>query len=250
MRIVIAHDKQDLGCRAAEDGAERIRKALAARNTANVIVATGTSQFEMLAVLTRAPGINWNQVTFFHLDEYAGMSMEHPASFRRYLKERFVNHLPQPPRAFHFLNGELDARAECRRVGRLLAEHPIDVAFVGIGENGHLAFNDPPADFQTQEPYIVVELDEACRRQQLGEGWFRTLDEVPRQAISMSIQQIMKSAAIVCTVPDARKAVAVRAAVEGPVTPAVPASILQTHAAAVLYLEPESAKLLASMSTC
>jgi len=245
MRVVIARDKQDLGRSAAEDGTQRIRQALAARGTANAIVATGASQFEMLAALTRAQGIPWNRVTFFHLDEYLGMSVEHPASFRRYLWERFVSRLPLPPRAFHFLDAEAKAEVECQRVGRLIADHPIDVAFVGIGENGHLAFNDPPADFQGETPYIVVDLDEGCRRQQLGEGWFKTLAEVPTQAISMSIRQIMKATAIVCTVPDARKARAVRAAVEGPVTPDVPASILQRHAAATLYLDPASAQLLA-----
>ena len=244
MNILIATDKQDLGRRAAADGAALIRAAIAARAAANVIVATGASQFEMLAALTQAPQIPWNRVTFFHLDEYAGMSIEHPASFRRYLWERFFSRLPLPPRAFHLLDGEADLHQERQRVGRLIAEHPIDVAFVGIGENGHLAFNDPPADFQTNSPYIVVNLDDACRRQQLGEGWFKTLADVPRQAISMSIGQIMKAAAIICSVPDARKAVAVKAAVLGPVTPNVPASILQRHAAATLYLDPASAQLL------
>jgi glucosamine-6-phosphate deaminase len=244
MRIIIARAKIEMGCRAAELGATLIRDALAARGTANVIVATGASQFEMLEALTTAPAVAWDRVTFFHLDEYAGMSSDHPASFRRYLRERLFSRLPVAPLACHLLDGEADLQTECQRVGRLIAAHPIDVAFVGIGENGHLAFNDPPADFADDEPYIVVQLDEACRRQQLGEGWFRTLDEVPRRAISMSIKQIMNASAIVCTVPDARKANAVQAAVEGPVTPAVPASILQRHPAATLFLDPESAKLL------
>jgi glucosamine-6-phosphate deaminase len=248
MKIAIACDKEELGKMAAEDGAQRIREAMAARGAANVIVATGASQFEMLAALTRAHGIPWNRITFFHLDEYVGMSIEHPASFRRYLWERFISRLPLPPRAFHFLDGEADPEAECRRVGRLIEQHPIDVAFVGVGENGHLAFNDPPADFQVGTPYIVVKLDEACRRQQLGEGWFKTLAEVPAEAISMSIRQILKAAAIVCTVPDARKAAAVRAAVKGPVTPEVPASILQQHAAATVYLDPASAQGLVGAS--
>jgi glucosamine-6-phosphate deaminase len=244
MRVVIARDKEDLGQRAAEEGAEQIRQALAARATANVVVATGASQFEMLAALSQSEEIAWNRVTFFHLDEYAGMSAAHPASFRRYLWERFVTRLPLPPRAFHFLDGEADLQAECERVGGLIANHPIDVAFVGIGENGHLAFNDPPADFEVEAPYIVVNLDEACRRQQLGEGWFKTLAEVPVKAISMSISQIMRSKTIVCTVPDSRKAAAVRAAIEGPVTPEVPASILQRHKAATLYLDLASAQML------
>ena len=177
----------------------------------------------------REPDIAWNRVTGFHLDEYVGLPIAHPASFRGYLWQRFVSRLPLPLAAFHFLDGEGDPQAECRRVGEIIRRHPIDVAFVGIGENGHLAFNDPPADFETEEPYLVVELDDACRRQQLGEGWFPTFDDVPQQAISMSVRQIMKSRAIICTVPDERKAEAVRNAVEGEVTPQVPASILQRH---------------------
>jgi glucosamine-6-phosphate deaminase len=236
--------KQKLGQQAAADGAAAIRKALHDRGEANIIVATGASQFEMLDALTREPDIAWNRVTGFHLDEYAKMPITHPASFRLYLWQRFISRLPLPPRAFHFLDGERDLQAECDRVGDLLQKHPIDVAFVGIGENGHLAFNDPPADFQTEAPYIIVELDEACRRQQFGEGWFPTFDDVPRQAISMSIRQIMKSKSIVCTVPDKRKAEAVRNALKGKVTPDVPASILQEHTSVTVYLDRESASLL------
>jgi glucosamine-6-phosphate deaminase len=242
MKIVVAHDKQELGCLAAADGVERIRGCIAAQGSANVVLATGASQFEVLAALSRSERVAWNRVTFFHLDEYVGLGIEHPASFRRYLWERFFSRLPMPPRAIHFLDGESDATAECERVGGLIAKHPIDVAFVGIGENGHLAFNDPPADFDVERPFIVVNLDEACRRQQWGEGWFPSLAEVPDKAISMSIRQIMKATAIVCCVPDARKAKAVRAAVEGPVTPNVPASILQRHPAATLYLDQESSR--------
>jgi glucosamine-6-phosphate deaminase len=160
------------------------------------------------------------------------------------LWERFVSRLPLPLRAFHFLDGESDPQAEAVRVSDIIRRHPIDVAFVGIGENGHLAFNDPPADFQTEDPYIVVQLDEACRRQQLGEGWFPTFDDVPREAISMSVRQIMKSRAIICTVPDRRKAEAVRDAVEDDVTPKVPASILQRHERCTLFLDKPAASLL------
>jgi glucosamine-6-phosphate deaminase len=244
MDIVIMADKRELGKAAAAAGAERIRAALRERGTANIIVATGASQFEMLEQLVREPDIAWPHVTAFHLDEYVGLPIAHPASFRRYLRERFVSRLPLPLAAFHYLDGEGDALAECRRVGALLRPHPIDVAFVGIGENGHLAFNDPPADFETDEPYLVVELDDACRRQQLGEGWFPTFDDVPRQAISMSVRQIMSSRAIVCTVPDERKAEAVRNAVEGEVTPHVPASILQRHECATLFLDGPAASRL------
>jgi glucosamine-6-phosphate deaminase len=244
MNIKIMPNKEQMGKSAAANGAELIRKAIAARGEANIIVATGASQFEMLAALVAAPNINWNRVTGFHLDEYVGLAIDDPASFRGYLWQRFVSRLPLPLRAFHFLDGEEGATAECRRVGEIIRRHPIDVAFVGIGENGHLAFNDPPADFDTEEPYIVVNLDDACRRQQLGEGWFPTFEDVPKQAISMSVRQIMKSGAIICTVPDERKAAAVRNSVEGEVSAEVPASILQRHEACSLYLDKPASSLL------
>jgi len=246
MELVICDDKQALGQRAGADGAVLIRKALDEHGKAAIVLATGTSQFETLDALVGASGIDWSRVTAFHLDEYLGLSGSHPASFRRFLRERFVERLPQRLAAFHFVNGEAaDPAEECARLGELIRSRRIDVAFIGIGENGHLAFNDPPADFETDEPYIVVELDEACRRQQLGEGWFPTLQDVPRQAISMSIRQIMRAENIICSVPERRKAQAVQGAVEGPVTPEVPASILQQHPAATLYLDRESAGLLA-----
>jgi glucosamine-6-phosphate deaminase len=238
--------KADAGRAAADDGAEILRRALAADGAANIIVATGASQFDVLSALAAAPGIDWPAVTIFHLDEYVGLPASHPASFRKYLRERFTGKLPSPPRAFHEISGEEDCEAECDRLNRLIQFSPIAVAFAGIGENGHLAFNDPPANFSTETPYIVVNLDDACRRQQLGEGWFPTLDAVPRQAISMSIRQIMKSQAIICTAPDERKARAVRGTVDGPVTPEVPASILQQHPAATLYLDRASASLLSA----
>src|SRR3954449_5891661 len=207
MDIRIMPDKAQMGKAAASAGAEHIRRAIAERGRANIIVATGASQFEMLGALVEQPDINWNKVTGFHLDEYVGLPISHPASFRGYLWQRFVSKLPVPLRAFYFLNGQDDPQHECGRVGAVLEKHPVDVAFVGIGENGHLAFNDPPADFETTQAYLVVNLDDACRRQQLGEGWFPTFEDVPKQAISMSVRQIMKSRAIVCTVPDERKAV-------------------------------------------
>lgn len=244
MQIDISPNKQVLGRRAAEVGGNAIRAALAQRGAANVILATGASQFEVISELVQQPGIDWGKVTCFHLDEYVGMPITHLASFRKYLKERFVDQLPQAPAAFHFLNAESDPQAECRRLGQIIQRHPIDVAFIGIGENGHLAFNDPPADFETREPYIVVELDEACRRQQFGEGWFPSLDAVPTQAISMSIRQILASQMIVCSVPDARKAEAVGKAVEGRLTEELPASILRNHARTNLFLdEPAASKL-------
>lgn len=233
---------EQMGQAAAEAGAEVIRAAIVERGSARIIVATGSSQFTVLGALVKQPGIDWTRVTGFHLDEYLGLPMSHPASFRGYLKERFVDKVPLA--AFHYLDGENDAAAECERVGKLLQEAPIDVAFVGIGENGHLAFNDPPADFETEKPYLIVNLDDACRSQQLGEGWFPTFDDVPSQAISMSIKQILKSKRIICSVPDERKAQAVANSVQGPVTPDVPASILQTHPATTLFLDKPAASQL------
>ena len=244
MKIDVASNKQELGRRAAEHGAKFIRAALKRRGKANIIVATGASQFEMLSHLVTMPDIAWNNVTGFHLDEYVGMPITHGASFRKYLWERFVSKLPQPMAAFHYVNAEKNPRGECDRLGRIIAKHPIDVAFIGIGENGHVAFNDPPADFKTTKPYIVVNLDHACRQQQMGEGWFPTLAVVPKRAISMSPKQIMKSAAIVCSVPDRRKAQAVRDSVKSKVSPHVPASILQRHKNCVLFLDRESSSLL------
>lgn len=248
VHIDISPNKQELGRRAAVAGGGEIRSAIAKSGSANVIVATGASQFDTLEQLVQQPDIDWGKVTFFHLDEYAGMPDTHPASFRKYLKERLVDRLPKPPAVFHYVQAEGDLAAECRRLGDLIQKHPIDVAFIGIGENGHLAFNDPPADFQTQEPYLVVTLDEACRRQQQGEGWFKTFDEVPTKAISMSINQILKSRTIVCSVPDERKAAAVATCVEGPISPKAPASILQSHHHTTLYLDQPAASRLAQRS--
>jgi len=245
MNIQVCQNVKEMGQRAADDAAARIRLAIQTQGWAHIIVATGASQFEVLAALVASPDVDWSRVVGFHLDEYVGLPMSHPASFRRYLKERLVDRVPF--HQFHYIDGESDPRAECRRVGDLLQRCSIDVALVGIGENAHLAFNDPPADFQTDVPYLVVELDEACRRQQLGEGWFPTFDDVPRQAISMSISQIMKSQTIVCSVPDLRKAMAVQASLQGPVTPQAPASILQQHGCATIYLDPPAASLLSGL---
>lgn len=232
----------EMGAAAATDGAVAIRDAITERGEARIIVATGASQFEVFNALIEQPDIDWNRVTGFHLDEYIGLPMSHPASFRKYLKERFVDLVPLA--GFHYISGEGDALAECQNVGEALTTAPIDVAFVGIGENGHLAFNDPPADFEVEAPYIVVDLDDACRQQQLGEGWFPTFDDVPKQAISMSVKQIMKSRKIVCSVPDDRKSEAVRNTVQGDMTPDVPASILQIHPDATLYLDSAAASKL------
>jgi glucosamine-6-phosphate deaminase len=244
--ITISRDRSKNGSAAATFGAARIRAALRARGSANIIVATGASQLEMLAALVEERDIAWDRVTAFHLDEYVGLPITHPASFRAYLWERFHRRLARPLRALHYISGEIDPAAECTRLNALIRRHPIDVCFAGFGENAHLAFNDPPADFTTKQPYIVVKLDEACRRQQLGEGWFKTLGAVPAQAISMSINQIIASKTVIITAPDRRKAVAVQRSLEGPVTNLVPSSILQRHGDTHVFLDRESAALLSS----
>lgn len=234
MQPHVFDSQAEMGAEAARQGAALIRQALASRGSAAIIVATGASQFEMLAALV-GEELDWSRITGFHLDEYIGLSQEHPASFRKYLKERFVDRVELA--AFHYIDGEGDAAAECQRLDALITSLEIDVAFVGIGENGHLAFNDPPADFETEKPYLVVQLDTACRQQQQGEGWFATLDEVPTHAISMSVRQIMKSHHVICTVPDARKAEALRKTLHQAVSPDVPASILQEHPDARLFID-------------
>ena len=246
MEKFVYKTKEEMAAAAATAAARAINNAIKEKGLANIILATGTSQLGMLKNLAEAENVDWTKVTMFHLDEYIDMGVDHPASFRKFLKERFVDRVPGL-KAVHFVNGDAgNPQGECKRVGALIAEHPIDAAMVGIGENGHLAFNDPPADFETEEPYLVVELDEKCRRQQLGEGWFETLEQVPRQAISMSIRQIMKSKCLIVTVPDKRKAEAVKNALEGEVTPMCPASILREHENCKIFLDAEAASLLKS----
>jgi glucosamine-6-phosphate deaminase len=241
MKTYILGTKEEMGAAAADSGADAIRKAIEARGHASIILATGASQFEMLENLVKAEGIAWNKVTAFHLDEYIGLPETHPASFRRYLKERFAERVPNLGRFVYIAGDSPDIEAERQRIGSLITDHPIDVAFVGIGENGHLAFNDPPADFETEEPYLVVTLDTACRKQQLGEGWFESLDDVPRQAVSMGIRQIMKSRTLIVTVPDTRKAQAVKCSLEGEVSNMCPASIIRRHPDCRVFLDPDSA---------
>lgn len=240
----ISQDRATNGLAAATLGAELLRNALGEKEEASIIVATGASQLEMLSALIQQPDIAWDRVTIFHLDEYIGLPATHAAAFRLYLWSRFHRHLPVPPRAFHYIAGDREPEAECARLAALIQDHNIDVCFAGIGENAHLAFNDPPADFANEKPYAIVNLDELCRRQQLGEGWFPTLNDVPRQAISMSIRQILRSRSLIITVPDERKAVAVKNSLCGPVTPNVPASILQTHPKVQVFLDSAAASLL------
>lgn len=233
---------QGMAQAASAHAAAAINRAILDHDRARIIVATGASQLEFLEDLTTNQAVDWSRVTLFHLDEYVGLSLEHPASFRKYILERVIRKTSLQD--YVLLNGEGDVREVCRQTGAAINAAPVDVAFVGIGENGHLAFNDPPADFATEEPYLVVQLDDACRRQQVGEGWFGSVAEVPQSAISMSIRQILKSRAIICVVPDKRKAAPVKAALEGPITPDVPASALREHGNVTMYLDAASAGLL------
>jgi glucosamine-6-phosphate deaminase len=228
---------------AAETAARILRDAIQTKGSAAFVAATGNSQIDFLRHLTAAPGIAWERTTLFHLDEYIGIPPSHPASFRRYLRERLTSRVPVGK--VHFVQGDApDLPAELARLNAAMAAVAIDVAFIGIGENGHIAFNDPPADFSTETPFIVVDLDEACRRQQVGEGWFDSIDAVPRQAVSMSVKQIMQSARILGTVLEGRKAKAVKSCLEGEIDPMFPASILRTHAACDLFLDRDAAGLL------
>ena len=244
MHVRIFEDRLTLSQAAAEQASTAVRRAILDRGRARIIVATGTSQLDFLDALTSAQNIDWQKVEMFHLDEYIGLPITHAASFRKYLREHLIS--KSGITQHHLLEGDRDPMEVVRRVGEALRSAPVDVAFAGIGENGHLAFNDPPADFQTEDPYLVVNLDEACRRQQVGEGWFANLSEVPRQAISMSVRQILKSKQIIAVVPDARKAQAVKLCFEGEISPMAPASILRTHPAATVYLDKESAGLLSA----
>jgi glucosamine-6-phosphate deaminase len=243
MQISVFPTPAEMAQAAAQRAATALNDALVRKGQATFVAATGASQFQFLEALTSDFKIDWAKTTLFHLDEYIGIPSSHPASFRRYLQQRLIDRVH--PGTVHLIRGDAeDPQAECARLNRLIAAREIDVAFVGIGENGHLAFNDPPADFEVEDPYIIVELDEACRRQQLGEGWFSSLDEVPRRAISMSVKQILKSRTVVCTVPDRRKAPAVYDCFTGEVTPMHPASILRQHPQAEVFLDSAAASLL------
>jgi glucosamine-6-phosphate deaminase len=244
LNIKVYENKTFLSRAAAEHAAFAIRNAIRDHGKARIIAATGTSQLEFLAALTTAPDIDWRSVELFHLDEYISLPPTHPASFRKYLMDHLIR--PTGISTYHLLDGNDREETVLHNVGKELNSAPIDIAFVGIGENGHLAFNDPPADFQTQAPYLIVELDEACRRQQVGEGWFADISEVPKRAISMSIPQILKSKEIVVVVPEARKAKAVKACFEGEISPRAPASALRLHKNTTVFLDAESASLLNS----
>jgi glucosamine-6-phosphate deaminase len=244
MVIKVFPDRKSLGKAAAGQAATAIRRAIRDRGQARVVAATAASQAEFLEALVREPDIDWSRVEVFHLDEYIGLPVTHPGSFRKMLLEQLVQKTGITK--FHLLDGDADPAEVVARVGRALASSPIDIEFLGIGENGHIAFNDPPADFETEAPYLVVNLDDVCRRQQVGEAWFADISQVPKQAISMSVKQILKAREILAVVPDTRKAEAVKACFEGKISPMAPASVLRNHPNATVYLDNNSAALLKS----
>ncbi len=244
MRIFIKDNPAELGRAAGSAAAHTIRKALEEKGEANLILATGTSQFETLNQLTKEE-IDWSGVTMFHLDEYIGLPVSSPAGFGRYLRERFVEKVGTL-KGLNFINGDNEPLNECQRLGKIISGTFIDLSLVGIGENGHLGFNDPPADFETEEPFILVDLDDKCRLQQFGEGWFKSVSDVPNKAITMSVKQIMKSAQIISSVPESRKAEAVRNCFEKPVSNLFPASILRTHHNCFCFLDKSSSALLSN----
>lgn len=234
--------KQEMALAAAEHATESLGMLLREQETVRLLAATGASQIEFLNRLTATRDIDWPRVELFHLDEYMGLGIEHPASFARYIKERIIDRTGI--RRFHLMDGTRQPGEVLTEINAEISGTRVDLAFVGIGENGHLAFNDPPADFETEEPYLIVELDQACREQQVGEGWFQSVEHVPTQAISISIPQLLKSREILCVVPGGRKAAAVKKCLEGPLSPWAPASALRAHPNTTIFLDAEAAALL------
>ena len=236
MRVEIFGNKEDMGINSASFVAGKLKQAIKERGCANLILGTGASQYPLLDVLLKKE-VDWTKISLFHLDEYIGLSDQHPASFRKFLKERIVDKIN--PKSVYYLNGDADdIDAEIRRYEKLLKDNPVDVACIGIGENGHIAFNDPAvADFNDPEYLKVVEMDEACRMQQVGEGWFPTIKHVPEKAVTLTITAIMDSKTLCCTVPDERKSEAVYHTLSGEISTSCPASIMRQHDDAVLFLD-------------
>ncbi len=237
MEIRICKNPEELGKSAARETAAILRQVIAEKGNARIALSTGASQFDTIKALVKED-VDWSKVEMFHLDEYVDLPITHKASFRKYLKERFCDFVPTL-KAAHFVDGTVEGiaalTAEIRKA-------PIDIGLIGIGENTHIAFNDPPANFDTEESYIVVNLDEACRRQQMGEGWFPTFDDVPKQAVSMTVSQIMSCERIISCVPYAVKADAVEKTLHTTeTTPNVPATKLKEHKNFILYVDMDSA---------
>ena len=241
INISVSSTPVENGRKAAAKIAEVINRAIAEKGHARIVLSTGASQFEMFDALVKMD-VDWSRVEMFHLDEYVDLPETHIASFRKYLKERFVNIVH--PKAAHFVEGEGDVKKNIERLTKELRSDVIDLGVIGIGENGHIAFNDPPADFDTTDAYRIVNLDHKCRMQQVGEGWFATEDDVPKQAISMLPKQIMACKAIVSVVPHKVKAKAVYDTITQPVNNMVPATLLKTHPEWYLFIDDDAASML------
>lgn len=237
MQMNVCKDTDELGYAAAQASERILQDAVEKNGQARIVLSTGASQFAFLTHFVKMD-IEWDKVEMFHLDEYVGLSEEHPASFRKYLKERFIG--PVGLKQYWLVNGEGDVEANIQQLSAEISRAAIDLALIGIGENAHIAFNDPPADFETQEAYKVVDLDDACKQQQVGEGWFASIEDVPKQAITMTVRQILKSRHIISVVPGQAKAEAIKKTIQGAVDPSVPATILKTHPSWKLYLDKES----------
>jgi len=242
MHIEILATRAEMAAAAASAATDLLLDVLRRKERVRLLAATGNSQLEFLDFVTANRAVDWTRIELFHLDEYVGLGIEHPASFARYIKGRIVD--PTGIRDYHLIDGSREPHETAQLMSSKISSAPVDVAFAGIGENGHLAFNDPPADFEADDPYIVVTLDERCRQQQIGEGWFDSIEDVPTSAVTISIKQLLRSDRIICVVPDARKAEAVAACLEGPITPDAPASALQKHHNAMVFLDRDSAALL------
>lgn len=241
MKLSISENSKELGRAAAADVAARLREAIALRGEARIVLSTGASQFDMFEALVEED-VDWSKVDMFHLDEYIALPITHKASFRKYLQERFVDRVSL--RSVNYVDTEGDINSAIAAISEKLTEKPVDIGLIGIGENGHIAFNDPPADFGTEACYIVVDLDDNCKRQQVREGWFPTPDDVPKQAVSMTVHRIMMCRSVISVVPHEVKAKAVAATLSTPVCPEVPATMLKMHPDWSLYLDKNSASLI------
>ncbi|MEF2246366.1 glucosamine-6-phosphate deaminase [Paenibacillus sp. IITD108] len=241
MKIHIFESADQSGLEAARESARLINEAISVNGTARIVLSTGASQFEFLEHFVKMD-IAWEKVEMFHLDEYIALSEEHPASFRKYLKERFLQHVNVGK--YWLVDGEGDTAAVLNNLNQEISKSPIDLALIGIGENAHIAFNDPPADFNDDRPFKVVDLSETCKMQQVGEGWFATMEDVPKQAISMSVQQILKSRNIISVVPRQSKARAIKDTLQNGIDANIPATIMKTHANWSLYLDKQSSSLI------
>ena len=241
MKVKLYETTAAMGEAAAEQAAEVLKQAIAKNGSARLLLSTGASQFAFFEAFVKKD-VDWKKVEMFHLDEYVGISKNHPASFNRYLRERFIDKVH--PGKYHLIDGEKDPEATIKEITELLDRKQVDLGLIGIGENAHIAFNDPPADFADKRAYKVVDLADRCLQQQIGEGWFKTKEECYKQAISMTCDRIMQCKTIISVVPYAVKAEAIYATLTSPLSENVPATLLKNHADTTVYIDKDSASML------